>query len=182
MGFKDVSFVILDSTLRLRLCAGLRQSGIVSSFILFAAINGRSSTVRWTQKSIGKNFFFVPLARIAGRAPGVKPRRGFRPSYGHGQKRSRRPSRCAGCVADGRQGSGKRTARREIVQCPSSLFLSFRKYARMRHQPSNQVVKIDYKPEAGRLGIPSPVASGINLRQTGIRWDVWGGGRGGREC
>jgi hypothetical protein len=42
-------------------------------------------------------------------------------------------SRCAGRVADGRQCCETETTWQEVVQCPSSLFLSFRKYARMRH-------------------------------------------------
>jgi hypothetical protein len=119
---------------------------LFSSFILFAAINGRSSTVRWTQKPNGKHFFFVLLARIAGRAPGVKPRRGFRPATAMAKRRSRRPVQVRGMCGGWKTRLRERAAGQEIVQCPYSLFLSFRKYAKMRHQPSNQVVKIDYKP------------------------------------
>jgi len=107
VGFKGVSFVILDSTLRLRLRAGLWHEELFLPSILFAAINGRSSTVRWTPKSNGKHFFFLPFARIAGKTPGVKPRRGFRPSYGHGQKRSQRPVQVRGMCGGWKTRFGK---------------------------------------------------------------------------
>jgi hypothetical protein len=61
-------------------------------------------------------------------------------------------------MADGRKGREKTTGRLEIVQCPYSLFLSFRKYARMRHKPINQVVKSDkvtISPSRADLGCHS---------------------------
>jgi hypothetical protein len=55
---------------------------------------------------------------------------------GHGQKRDTRVQvhgTCGGWKIVLRN----RTGRWEVVQCPSSLFLSFRKYARMRHRLVN---------------------------------------------
>jgi hypothetical protein len=45
----------------------------------------------------------------------------------------------------------KMNRRLEIVQCPYSLFLSLRKYARIRHKPVDQVVKMAVS--RGRVGL-----------------------------
>lgn len=65
----------------------------------------------------------------------------------------------------------------EVVQCPSSCFVFLRKYARMQHAslPDSTICFPGWRQVRRE---PIARAGGTTLCQTGMVWDVWGGGRG----